>query len=55
MECKDEPPIVDELYGGYMIVDQDLVCEGIAATLALIPGSGAFDFWWEIVTGSEGC
>ena len=55
VKCKDEPAVVDELYGGFSVVDQDSVCERIAAALALVPGSGTFDFWWEVVTGLEGC
>ena len=55
MECEDEPAVVDKFYGGVSVVDRDSVREGIAATLALVPDGCTFDFWGEIVAGSEGC
>lgn len=54
LECEDKPMVIDELYGGFSIVDRDLIRERIANALSLVPGCSALDVGWKIIVDPKG-
>ena len=49
---KDEPPIIDELDRGVLVVDRNPVGLRVSAVVALMPSCWSLDVCREIVSGS---